>query len=343
MSRLAAKRLRALRIGLLATTALVAVGDRACAATFNVANEAQLITAINAANANGDAASTINITANIPLSGLLPTLGLTGAAKTLTVNGGGFTIDGQSARRIFFVNSGAVTIQNTTLANGRAAGGSGGNTDIQGGAGGGGGMGAGGAVFVRSGASLVLERVAMTGSSAVGGAGGAQSQSIGSGSTAGGGGGGMGGNGGLGVYDSDEDAAAGGGGGGLAPGSSGGDGTFSQGAQAVDRTAGREDRLLAAPVASSRVAAAGLGTPSVVLEGPEDSAAAAAAAAEGALHKAAPVDSAVAAAASWALAASAAAAVEAVWLASAGGHQAPSTAAAARASAAQCSSWTDRR
>ncbi len=217
-------------MALLASTALVAASGAVRADDFVAGDAATLGFAIQLANAVPSTTSTITLTANITLTSALPLIGNTGENRTLTIIGNGFTIDGQGTNRIFFVNSGTVTIQNTTLMNGNATGGRGGNTDIRGGGAGGGGMGAGGAVFVRSGSSLVLDGVAMTGNSAVGGAGGVQIAS-GSDSSAGGGGGGMGGNGGLGVYDETEDRSAGGGGGGLVAGSNGaGGGALSGGA-----------------------------------------------------------------------------------------------------------------
>jgi hypothetical protein len=62
----------------------------------------------------------------------------------VTINGPGqanLTISGGDASRIFWIQNGAITIQNLTLANGFA----------KGGAGGGGGMGAGGAIFMHEG------------------------------------------------------------------------------------------------------------------------------------------------------------------------------------------------
>ncbi len=204
---------RARKLFLLTSTALVSLGGFARGDDFVASNAAELGFAITLAGAVPSTTSTITLTGNITLAGALPIIGATGANRTLTIIGNGFTVSGGGASRIFFINSGTVAIQNTVLTNGVAIGGAGGDADIRGGSGGGGGLGGGGGVFVRSGASLTLEGVAMTGNSATGGAGGQQIQA-GFLNETGGGGGGMGGRGGLGVYDETDDQSAGGGGGG---------------------------------------------------------------------------------------------------------------------------------
>jgi uncharacterized protein with beta-barrel porin domain len=120
----------------------------------------------------------------IDISGELTVVGATPSAA----------IDGGGSYRPFFIKGGAVSIENLALINGHAAGGNGGG-------GGGGGLGAGGAVFVDSGASLRLKNVSFVGDTAQGGTGGAAGPT-------GGAGGGLGGNGGEGQF-------GGGGGGGL--------------------------------------------------------------------------------------------------------------------------------
>lgn len=65
-------------------------------------------------------------------------------------------IDGQDATRLFFLDSGDVTLQGLVLINGRSQGGDGGGTQTMSG---GGGLGAGGAVFVNSQADLRLENM----------------------------------------------------------------------------------------------------------------------------------------------------------------------------------------
>ena len=98
--------------------------------------------------------------------------------------GDAFLIGGNTFRG-FFISSGNVTINNMTLNNNQAQGGDGGS------GGGGGGLGAGGAFFVKSGASLTLNGVSVTSAIAAGGNGG-------DGNSLAGGGGGMGGAGGAG-------------------------------------------------------------------------------------------------------------------------------------------------
>lgn len=188
--------------------ALSAFAPPALGATFNVTTEAELVTAIDKANANinRDASNTINVSANITLTAPLPPLGLRDAAGTpeanspLIINGNGNTISGGNSQRIFFANAGEIAINDVTLADGRAKGGDGGTGNV--GESGGGGLGAGGALFVRgadagagTGASVTLSGVSFDGNRAVGGNGGADNvQGIASGIT--GGGGGLGGSGG---------------------------------------------------------------------------------------------------------------------------------------------------
>jgi hypothetical protein len=155
--------------------------------TFTVTNEADLLDALtrinpndgapNAGVARDGAADVINITADITLSGVLPALNLSDA---LTINGGGFRIDGAAAVRGLVAWAGDVTINNLTFFRLAASGGDGGR-------GGGGGAGLGGGLFVHTGASVTLDTVTFDGNRAVGGAG---STFI---SNGGGGGGGMGG------------------------------------------------------------------------------------------------------------------------------------------------------
>ena len=169
------------------------IGEAARGANFVVSNlnnagAGSLRQAIIDANA-GAGADTITFQAGvagtIQLASALPTI-----AGDLTLTGPGaasVTVSGNNANRIFFVESGTVTIGELTLANGRATGGAGG----QGAGGGGGGLGAGAALFVNAGATVTMQNVEFTAHAAVGGAGGAVASREG-----GGGGGGLGGAGG---------------------------------------------------------------------------------------------------------------------------------------------------
>ncbi len=166
--------------------------------------------AINQANATPG--STINFAAGlanqtINLSSSLPLI-----EANVTIDGAGapgLTISGGNTSRVFFVDHGTVTIQNLTIANGFAQGGSGG----AGLSGGGGGMGAGGALFVNQNANVALQGVLFENNHVVGGTGGAGV--YGNGALSGGGGGGLGGNGGDGSAPFGIPANLGGGGGGL--------------------------------------------------------------------------------------------------------------------------------
>ena len=157
--------------------------------------------------------------------------------QDLTIDGdGGVTINGNGVSRIFFIAGGSITLQNLTLQNGVAVGGSGGVGST---AGGGGAAGMGGAIFVNAG-SLTINNVTFSNNQAVGGNGGA----VTSGFFLGGGGGvgepggtsasGINGNGGGG---GDFGSSGGGGTGGAqngqgdgAGGGNGGSGAFSGGA-----------------------------------------------------------------------------------------------------------------
>ena len=198
--------------------ALVAGTGAAHAAVFEANDTASLITAINSANASGDAVNTITLTANIALTGTLPILNPQSGSQ-LVIEGRKKTIDGGSSERIFFANTGDIAIRDITLANAKAQGGNGGEG---GDGGGGGGMGAGGALFVRgdldghAGASVTLRNVEVVDNAAVGGSGNFEGGI--NGFTAGGGG--LGGDGGT--YPTGyNNTPRGSGGGGALPGENG--------------------------------------------------------------------------------------------------------------------------
>ncbi|HSX10357.1 MAG TPA: hypothetical protein VLF94_01385 [Chlamydiales bacterium] len=127
----------------------------------------------------------IPIQNTITLAGILPLLNLNGA-NHLTINGvntstsNNITVNGTNTYPGFFARQGTISLQNMTLANCNATGGTGGKP------GGGGGMGAGGALFIDS-ATVTLSNVNFSNNSSIGGGGGA----AGTGNTLGGGGGGL--------------------------------------------------------------------------------------------------------------------------------------------------------
>ena len=140
---------------------------------------------------------------------------LVSAAAPITIDGTGapgLILSGAGASRVFFVQSGTLAINDLTIANGVAQGGTGGS----GGGGGGGGMGAGGAIYAASGTNISVTNVSFNANSAIGGQGGANIP--GNWSNAGGGGGG--GLGGAGIDGTDPiNGPLGGSGGGFAVGS----------------------------------------------------------------------------------------------------------------------------
>ncbi len=147
------------------------------------------------------------------------------SGSSLIIVGSGDTLDGNNAYNGFFVQSGAVTIENLTILNAVAAGGAGGsgaegNGSAGAGGGGGGGAGLGGGLFVGKGADVTLQNVAFSNDAAVGGAGGTFGAS---GSTnAGGGGGNLDGNFGGGGRSLGNGGFGGGGGGSPDDGGGGG-------------------------------------------------------------------------------------------------------------------------
>lgn len=155
--------------------------------------------------------------ATISLQSDLPPIG-----QNLTIDGSGaadLAIDGNGARRAFWVDAGTVEIASLKIANVGARGGNGGYS------GGGGGLGAGGAVFVNSGAAVTLSRVQIDGSQAAGGDGGNTDWGY-----RGGGGGGLSGDGGhAGVNGGSGGGPNGGSGAPNATGIDGGDGGFGSG------------------------------------------------------------------------------------------------------------------
>jgi len=206
-----ARRIPQVVVGLALTLLMPAIA--AAQTTHTVATE----TALRAALGSAVAGDTIAFAGNIALTQDLPSVG-----TSITIEGGGHSLSGNSQYRGLFVaafgaplvggplvpRAVSVTIQNLTIRDTVATGGSGG----AGGPGGGGGAGMGGALFVGDQASVSVSNVNLLSNAAVGGVGGAG----GTGDN-GGGGGGLGGNGGTG------DAVNGpGGGGGVGVGAAGG-------------------------------------------------------------------------------------------------------------------------
>lgn len=187
---------RPVAIAVAALLAGMGLAAPAWSADLFVSNDATLRSAITSAAA-GDRIVFQN---SITLAADLPTVG-----TNVTIVGNGNTLSGNNQFRGLFIGgfagttqtAVAVSIQDLTISNARAQGGSGT-------VGSGGGAGLGGAIFVANQATLNVSNVTLATNSALGGAGGGPGAS--------GGGGGMGGNGGTTV----------GGGGGLGIGSNGG-------------------------------------------------------------------------------------------------------------------------
>lgn len=141
----------------------------------NVNSDALLRSAIISINTSPGTAPTagsyqINITGSFAISGSdMPVL-----QNGATINGNGFTISGANSFRLFATSNSDLTIQNLTLDQGLA----------QGGTGGGGGLGAGGGVYIDKGRTLTLTNTTISncnangGSSGVNGGGGGASFSV---------------------------------------------------------------------------------------------------------------------------------------------------------------------
>lgn len=140
---------------------LAILAGPAYGANFNVASDAELRSAISSA-ANGD---TITFTANITLGSDLPNV-----TTNVTFVGGNHTLSGNDQYRGLFVQSGTVAVNDLTITNAVAQGGSGGSG--WGGGGGGGGAGLGGALFIASGAHVSVNNVSLQNGAARGGHGG---------------------------------------------------------------------------------------------------------------------------------------------------------------------------
>ncbi|HEV2364217.1 MAG TPA: hypothetical protein VGS12_08485 [Caulobacteraceae bacterium] len=189
--------------------------------SFSVASEADLNAALQAIDLTGaqsrpNTAYTITLAAGFTLASDLDAVNLA-SGDSLTINGGGQTMDGGGTYRGFFVYAGQVAIDNLTIAHAVASGGAGGAGADPGG----GGAGLGGGLFVASAGAVTLSGVSFLNDSAVGGSGGAVS-SVGIG-----GGGGLGGSGGSAIYLHD------GGGGGIGVAAHGGQGSAGSGGQGI--------------------------------------------------------------------------------------------------------------
>lgn len=187
---------------------------RAAAQTpLSVTTPADLVTALNTVSSNPSTSYTVTFTGSITLNAPA-TLPAINTSSPLIINGAGNTLDGGGVQRGFFVYAGTVLIENLTIQNTLARGGTGG---IGANGSGGGGAGLGGALFVASGAHVTVSSVtfgsAGNPNSAIGGFGGGTGTGFGAG-----GGGGLGGNGGSNLSGLGGSA----GGGGLGLGANGG-------------------------------------------------------------------------------------------------------------------------
>ncbi|CAA9542696.1 MAG: hypothetical protein AVDCRST_MAG88-147, partial [uncultured Thermomicrobiales bacterium] len=181
----------ALLVALLTALALLAPpAPAARAATFSVTTTAEsgpgsLRQAILDANGTpGGDTITFGVTGTITLASALPTI--TGDLAITGPGAGNLTISGAGLHRVFFTDSGTVSIARLTIADGLAQGGTGGSGV---GGGGGGAAGLGGGLLINGGA-VTLDGVTFANNQARGGNGGNQACC---GFRSGGGGGGVGG------------------------------------------------------------------------------------------------------------------------------------------------------
>jgi hypothetical protein len=130
---------------------------------FNAAHACDAGSAAQLAACIAGTDEVINLMASITLDAQLPVVG-----RTVAINGNGHTLDGAGQFRGFFIGSGITTVNGLTMQNLHAQGGNGGSEFFPGG----GGMGAGGAVFVATGARADLNDVLILDNRATGGNGG---------------------------------------------------------------------------------------------------------------------------------------------------------------------------
>lgn len=195
------------------------LAQQASAVTYTVTaftdsgNTGELRAAILAANATGGTGNTIAFQCGAPPCTITLTNALPPITSNLTIDGGTFgeiILDGNNLYRVFFVDSGTVTIANLQIQNALARGGDGGGGYPSGA---GGGLGAGACLFVNQTTAVVaVQNVYFTNCSAVGGNGGS-GLSAPSAGYGGGGGGGMGFAGGIGGNGASGSGGGGGGGG----------------------------------------------------------------------------------------------------------------------------------
>ncbi|MVT75951.1 adhesin, partial [Bradyrhizobium cajani] len=149
-------------------------------ATFTVGTIAEFNAALAAINPGGFYYGTnidyeIDLTADLKLTGNMAALFLA-AGDTLTIKGGGHTIDGSvngtATYSGFDLESGNLVLSQLTIEGTLAHGHDGGSVAHAYAGAGGGGLGAGGGLFIGAGASATLDGVAFTGNSAIGGSGG---------------------------------------------------------------------------------------------------------------------------------------------------------------------------
>lgn len=115
-----------------------------------------------------------NDTINFSVNGRLElTLGELVVSQNLTISGPGaelLTISGNDSSRVFRINGGTVHLAHLEIADGRAQGGDGGDSEFGGGGGGGNGM--GGAIFVNTGGAVIAQNLLFDSNEAIGGDGG---------------------------------------------------------------------------------------------------------------------------------------------------------------------------
>ena len=111
--------------GLFALIVLCAAPAASAQTVLTASDAAGLVTAITTIDDNPNNSYTLNITQNITLTGAT-TLPAIESAGTVTINGGGHTLDGGGVQRGLFVYTGTVAVNNLTIQNAVAQGGNGG-------------------------------------------------------------------------------------------------------------------------------------------------------------------------------------------------------------------------
>jgi uncharacterized protein with beta-barrel porin domain len=144
----------------IASGLLVGFANHVHATDYNVSSSADFYNALVSIRSTPNQDDRIIFQADITMSQTVVAI-VKGPGNQLSIEGNGHRLDGNSAYRPFFVHSGTVLIEDLTIE----------HTLAKGGNGSGGGLGAGGAIFVGSDATVRVQNVFFSDNAAIGGTG----------------------------------------------------------------------------------------------------------------------------------------------------------------------------